>query len=92
MSPKIRIVSSREEIDNILPADILHFSFRVSAKDVMHLINVHQDVKAIQFSPGHMSTISESTKEFLKFNNIDLLEGNVLGNDFERYFEDDDRI
>ncbi|MBE0522965.1 MAG: DUF1699 family protein [Methanosarcinales archaeon] len=87
---KIRVVSSKDEIDALdKKEEMVHLTFRPSNKDIMILVNKCPDLKAIHVAGSFMKTISESTKIFLKMQNIGLLEGDVWGHrkDINEYYE-----
>ncbi len=87
---KIRVVSSKDEIDSLnVNEEMVHLTFRPSNKDIMILVNKCPNLKAIHVASSFMKTISESTKMFLKMQDIDLLEGDVWGHrkDINEYYE-----
>ncbi len=87
---KIRVVSSKDEIDSLnINEEMVHLTFRPSNKDIMILVNKCPNLKAIHVASSFMKTISESTKMFLKMQDIDLLEGDVWGHrkDINEYYE-----
>lgn len=87
---KIRVVSSKEEIDTLdEKEEMAHLTFRPSNKDIMILVNKCPKLKAIHISNSFMKTISESTRMFLKMQNVVLLEGDVWGHrkDINEYYE-----
>ncbi|MEA3295175.1 MAG: DUF1699 family protein [Euryarchaeota archaeon] len=87
---KIRVVSSKDEIDSLdIEEEMVHLTFRPSNKDIMILVNKCPNLKAIHVASSFMKTISESTKMFLKMQDISLLEGDVWGHrkDINEYYE-----
>jgi hypothetical protein len=87
---KIRVVSSKDEIDSLdTEEEMVHLTFRPSNKDIMILVNKCPNLKAIHVASSFMKTISESTKMFLKMQDISLLEGDVWGHrkDINEYYE-----
>ncbi|KAF5424991.1 Protein of unknown function (DUF1699) [Candidatus Methanomarinus sp.] len=87
---KIRVVSSKDEIDSLdIQEEMVHLTFRPSNKDIMILVNKCPNLKAIHVASSFMKTISESTKMFLKMQDISLLEGDVWGHrkDINEYYE-----
>ncbi|MCK5217191.1 MAG: DUF1699 family protein [Methanosarcinales archaeon] len=87
---KIRVVSSKDEIDSLdTQEEMVHLTFRPSNKDIMILVNKCPNLKAIHVASSFMKTISESTKMFLKMQDISLLEGDVWGHrkDINEYYE-----
>ncbi len=87
---KIRIVSSKNEIDSLSKAEkITHLTFRPSNKDIFALVQKCPEVKAIHIPSSYIRTISDSTKMFLEMQGISLLEGDVWGHrkDINEYYE-----
>ena len=87
---KIRVVSSKDEIDTLDEnEEMIHLTFRPSNKDIMILVNMCPNLKAIHVASSFMKTISDSTRMFLKMQNIALLEGDVWGHrkDINEYYE-----
>jgi DNA topoisomerase IB len=86
---RIRVVSSKEEIESLSKEKIIHIAFRPSNKDIFTLVQKCSDVKAIQIPPSYLKTISDSTKMFLELQDISLLEGDVWGHrkDINEYYE-----
>lgn len=87
---KIKIISSKEEIETIKPGErIIHLAFRPSNKDIMTLYTLCPSVQAFHIPSSYMSTLSESIRMFLSMNKIALLEGDVWGHrkDLNEYFE-----
>ena len=88
---KIRIVSSKDEIESLKSADaeIAHLAFRPSNKDIFSLVLSCPNIKAIQIPGSYKKTLSESIRMFLTMQNIVLLEGDVWGHrkDINEYAE-----
>ncbi len=87
---KIRIVSSKDEIDLLRKGEkIIHLAFRPSNKDIFALVQKCPEVKAIHIPSSYIRTISDSTKMFLKMQEVSLLEGDVWGHrkDINEYYE-----
>lgn len=88
---KIRIVSSKDEIETLKSADdeIVHLAFRPSNKDIFSLVLLCPSVKAIHIPGSYKKTLSESIQMFLAMQNIALLEGDVWGHrkDINEYSE-----
>ncbi len=86
---KIRIVSSKDEIDSLSKAEkIIHLAFRPSNKDIFALVQKCPEVKAIHIPSSYIRTVSDSTKMFLELQGISLLEGDVWGHrkDINEYY------
>ena len=87
---KIRIVSSKDEIDSLSKAEkIIHLAFRPSNKDIFALVQKCPDVKALHIPSSYIRTVSDSTKMFLEMQGISLLEGDVWGHrkDINEYYD-----
>lgn len=87
---KIRIVSSKEEINSLGPSEkLIHLAFRPSNTDIFSLVQTCPDVKAIQIPASYNRTISNSTRMLLDMKGIALLEGDVWGHrkDINEYYE-----
>ncbi|HUV83797.1 MAG TPA: DUF1699 family protein [archaeon] len=86
---KIRIVSSKDEIETLENEEIVHFAFRPSNKDIFMLVKKCPKLKAIHIPNSYKKTISKSTLMFLEMQNTGLLEGDVWGHrtDIAEYYE-----
>lgn len=90
---RIRVVSSREEIESLSKKvkgeKIIHLAFRPSNKDIFDLVKSCPEVKAIHIPGSYMKTVSDSTKMLLEMQGIALLEGDVWGHrkDINEYSE-----
>ncbi|AKB55938.1 MULTISPECIES: DUF1699 family protein [Methanosarcina] len=92
---KIRVVSSKEEIDTLKnDEEIIHLAFRPSNKDIFKLILKCPEVKAIHIPSSYKKTISSSAQMYLSMQNISLLEGDVWGHrkDINEYSEISQRV
>ncbi len=77
---KIRIVSSKEEINSLEPSEkLIHLAFRPSITDIISLVQTCPNAKAIHIPASYIKTISNSTRTFLDMQGIALLEGDVWG-------------
>jgi hypothetical protein len=87
---KIRVVSSKEEINSLGPnEEIIHLAFRPSNTDIFSLIMKCPNVKALHIPSSYKRTISNSAKMYLEMQGIELLEGDVWGHrkDINEYSE-----
>ena len=91
---KIRIVSSKDEIETLGNEEIVHFAFRPSNKDIFSLIKTCPKVKALHVPTSYMTTISKSILMVLEMQGIKLLEGDVWGHrkDINEYYEIKPRV
>jgi hypothetical protein len=86
---KIRVVSSREEINELNPNEkVIHLAFRPSNKDIFNLVQTCTKVEVIQIPSSYRRTVSKSIEMFLQMQNIKLVEGDVWGHrkDINEYF------
>ncbi len=87
---RIRIVSLKEEINSLEQGEkIIHLAFRPSNTAIFTLVQACPNVKAIHVPGSYIRTISNSTRMFLDFQGIALLEGDVWGHrkDINEYYE-----
>jgi hypothetical protein len=86
---KIRIISSREEINSIRPNEkAVHLAFRASNVDFLNLLKNAPRLQMIQVPPSYMKTMSKAIDVFLEMQGVKLLEGDVWGHrkDIDEYF------
>jgi hypothetical protein len=86
---KIRIISSREEINSIRPNEkAVHLAFRASNVDFLNLLKKVPRLQMVQVPPSYMRTISKAIEVFLDMQGVKLLEGDVWGHrkDIDEYF------
>ena len=90
---KIRIISSREEINSIRPTEkAVHMAFRASNVDFLNLIQKAPRLQMVQVPTSYMKTMSNAIEVFLDMQGIELLQGDVLGHrkDLDEYFTVED--
>lgn len=90
---KIRIISSREEINSIRPNEkAVHLAFRASNVDFLNLLKKVPRLQMVQVPPSYMRTISKAIEVFLDMQGVKLLEGDVWGHrkDIDEYFTVED--
>lgn len=86
---RIRVISSREEIDSIRPSEkVVHLAFRASNVDFLKLMQKSPRLQAVQIPPSYMKTMSKAIGVFLEMQGVKLLEGDVWGHrkDIDEYF------
>jgi hypothetical protein len=86
---KIRIISSREEINSVRPNErAIHLAFRASNVDFLNLIKRVPRLQMIQVPPSYMKTMSKSIGVFLDMQGVKFIEGDVWGHrkDLDEYF------
>ena len=90
---KIRILSSREEINSIRPNEkAVHLAFRASNVDFLNLLQKAPRLQMVQTPPSYMKTMSKAMGVFLDMQGVRLLEGDVWGHrkDLDEYFTVED--
>jgi hypothetical protein len=86
---KLRIISSREEINSIKPNERqVHLAFRGSNVDFLNLLQKSPRLQLIQVPPSYMKTMSKAIGVFLEMQGVKLIEGDVWGHrkDIDEYF------
>jgi hypothetical protein len=92
---KIRIISSREEINSIRPNEkAVHLAFRASSADFLNLLQKAPRLQMVQVPPSYMRTMSKAIEAFLRIQGVKLLEGDVWGHrkDLDEYFTIEDAV
>jgi len=87
---KIRIVSSRDELETLEEnEELVHLAFRPSNKDIFLLVQGCKKLKGIHIPISYKRSISKSILMFLEMENISLIEGDVWGHrkDINEYYE-----
>jgi maleate cis-trans isomerase len=90
---KIRIISSREEINSIRPNEkAVHMAFRASNVDFLNLIQKAPRLQMVQVPTSYIKTMSNAIEVFLEMQGIELLQGDVWGHrkDLDEYFTIED--
>ena len=90
---KIRIISSREEINSIRSNEkAVHLAFRASNVDFLNLLQKVPRLQMVQVPSSYMKTMSKAIGVFLEMQDIKLLEGDVWGHrkDLDEYFTVED--
>jgi maleate cis-trans isomerase len=90
---KIRIISSREEINSIRPNEkAVHMAFRASNVDFLNLIQKAPRLQMVQVPTSYIKTMSNAIEVFLEMQGIELLQGDVWGHrkDLDEYFTVED--
>jgi len=77
---KIRIISSRDEIENLNPdEEMVHLRFRPSNVDLICLTQRCSGLRAVRMSFSHCKALSTAIRAFMNLKGIELLAGNVRG-------------
>jgi hypothetical protein len=86
---KIRIVSSKKDIDTLKPNEkAVHLAFRASNLDFLGLMQKAPRLQLIQIPPSYRKTVSKTVGAFLEMQGVALIEGDVWGHrkDLDEYF------
>ena len=71
---KIRIISSREEINSIRPNEkAIHLAFRASNVDFLNLLQKVPRLQMVQVPPSYIKTMSKAIEVFLDMQGVKLL-------------------
>ncbi len=92
---KIRIISSREEINSLRPSEkAIHLAFRASNVDFLNLLQKVPRLQMVQIPPSYKRTLSKAIEVFLDMQGVKLLEGDVWGHrkDLDEYLTIEDAI
>ena len=90
---RIRVISSRKEINTLRPNEkAIHLAFRASNVDYMNLLQKVPRLQIIQAPPSYMKTMSKAVEVFLEMQGVKLLEGDVWGHrrDLDEYITIED--
>ncbi len=86
---KIRIISSRDEINSLRPNEkAVHMAFRASNVDYLNLLQKVPRLQVIQVPSSYIKTMSKAIEVFLEMQGVKLLKGDVWGHrkDLDEYF------
>ena len=90
---KIRVISSKEEINSIRPNEkAVHMAFRASNVDLLNLLQKAPRLQMIQTPPSYKRTMSKAIGVFMEMQGVKLLEGDVWGHrkDLDEFFTIED--
>ena len=90
---KIRVISSREEIDSVRPNEkAVHLAFRASNVDFLNLLQKVPRLQMVQIPPSYKRTMSNALEGFREMQGVKLLEGDVWGHrkDLDEFFTVED--
>ena len=90
---KIRVISSREEIDSVRPNEkAVHLAFRASNVDFLNLLQKVPRLQMVQIPPSYKRTMSKALEGFREMQGVKLLEGDVWGHrkDLDEFFTVED--
>ncbi len=92
---KLRIVSSRNEIDNLNRNEqMVHLAFRAANTDVFKLIQNCPRIRMVQVPASYRRTLSKASEMFLAIQGVELIEGDVWGHrkDIDDYYNIDEQV
>jgi hypothetical protein len=95
MAMKLRVVSSKSEIDELNRSEqMVHLAFRASNTDIFRLLQSCPRVRAVQVPTSYRKTLSRASEMFLMMQGVELIEGDVWGHrkDINEYYTIDDRV
>lgn len=88
-------MSSKKEISDLNRNEqVVHLAFRASNMDVMNLVQTCPRLKAVQIPPSYHQTMSKAAQQFLEFQGVELLKGDVWGHrkDIDEYYTVNDKV
>jgi len=92
---KIRVVSSKKEIDELNRSEqMIHLAFRASNTDIFRLLQACPRLRAIQVPSSYYKTMSHAGQMFLEMQGVEIIEGDVWGHrkDIDEYYTIDDKV
>lgn len=92
---KLRIVSSRNEIDNLNRNEqMVHLAFRAANTDVFKLLQNCPRIRMVQVPASYRRTLSKASEMFLAIQGVELIEGDVWGHrkDIDDYYNIDEQV
>lgn len=95
MTMKLRVVSSKKEIDDLNRNEqLIHLAFRASNTDLFRLLQACPRLRAIQVPSSYYKTMSRAGQMFLEMQGVDIIEGDVWGHrkDIDEYYTVDDKV
>jgi hypothetical protein len=92
---KIRIVSSKEDINDLTRNDqTIHLAFRASSTDMFKLLQSSPRLRAVQVPPSYYKNMPNTGRAFLETQGVEIIEGDVWGHrkDIDEYYVINDKI
>lgn len=92
---RLRVVSSKKEITDLNRNEqVVHLAFRASNMDIMNLVQTCPRLKAVQIPPSYHQTMSKAAQQFLEFQGVELLRGDVWGHrkDIDEYYTVNEKV
>jgi hypothetical protein len=92
---KIRIVSSKDDIDDLTRNDqTIHLAFRASSTDMFKLLQSSPRLRAVQVPPSYYKNMPNTGRTFLETQGVEIIEGDVWGHrkDIDEYYVINDKV
>ena len=92
---KIRIVSSKEDINDLTRNDqTVHLAFRASSTDMFKLLQSSPRLRAVQVPPSYYKNMPNTGRTFLETQGVEIIEGDVWGHrkDIDEYYVVNDKV
>ena len=92
---KIRIVSSKDDINGIARGDrTVHLAYRASSTDMFKLLQFSPRLRAVQVPPSYYKNMPDTARIFLETQGIEIIEGDVWGHrkDIDEYYVINDEV
>ena len=92
---KIRIVSSKEDINDLTRNDqTIHLAFRASSTDMFKLLQSSPRLRAVQVPPSYYKNMPNTGRTFLETQGVEIIEGDVWGHrkDIDEYYVVNDKV
>jgi hypothetical protein len=92
---KLRVVSSKKEIDDLNRNEqMVHLAFRAANTDIFRLLQICPRIRAIQVPSSYRKTLSKASEMFLTIQGVELIEGDVWGHrkDIDEYYNIDETV
>ncbi|HPM26981.1 MAG TPA: DUF1699 family protein, partial [Methanothrix sp.] len=92
---KLRVVSSRNDIENLNRNEqMVHLAFRAANTDVFKLIQNCPRIRMVQVPASYRRTLSKASEMFLTIQGVELVEGDVWGHrrDIDEYYDIDEGV
>ena len=95
MAMKLRVVSSRDEIEELNKNEMMvHLAFRAANTDIFKLLQNCPRIRVVQVPSSYRRTLSKASEMFLLIQGVELVEGDVWGHrkDIDEYYNIDEQI
>ncbi|HNR58809.1 MAG TPA: DUF1699 family protein [Methanothrix sp.] len=92
---KIRIVSSKDDINDLTRSDhTVHLAYRATSTDMFRLLQYSPRLRAVQVPPSYYRNMPNTARAFLETQGVEIIEGDVWGHrkDIDEYFVVDDEM